>query len=204
MTPCPSPVLQLPVAPPTLSSSSCFPLPLPAVSLGLPPSPHLSHCPLFSVSQTLGSPAGIPRSEGCCLSPTRKGAGRDSEAVACLARRKCLCCGLVTPAPRTCRAAAAPGLARVNTAAGSPGYLYRGPGAGPVPTTAPALPCPPQPALSQRGTSRQGDAPQTQPPLSTEATRHVARDASGFTGDTVPPRPPGTPAQNTDLHHSCS
>lgn len=40
---------------------------------------------------------------------------------------------------------------------------------GPVPTTAPALPCPPRPAPSQRGTSRQGDAPQAQPALSMEA-----------------------------------
>lgn len=49
-----------------------------------------------------------------------------------------------------------PGWGRVNTAAGSLGYLYQRPGTGPVPTAAPALPCPPQPAPSQRGTSRQG------------------------------------------------
>jgi hypothetical protein len=41
------------------------------------------------------------------LAPTREGAAK---LRACLARRKCLCCGLVTPAPRTCWAAAAPRL----------------------------------------------------------------------------------------------
>lgn len=54
-----------------------------------------------------------------------------------------------------------PGWGRVNTASGSLRYLYRGPGTGPVPTTARALPCPPRPAPSQRGTSRQGDAADT-------------------------------------------
>lgn len=82
-----------------------------------------------------------------------------------------------------------PGWDRVNTAAGSPGYLYQGLGAGPVPTAAPALPCPPQPAPSQRGTSRRGDIPQMQPPLSPEATGLVAQDASNFTEDAQSPLP---------------
>lgn len=125
------------------------------------------------------------------LHPEREWKG--SEVAACLARRKCLCCGLVIPPlhwpPGPAGLPPPPGWDRVNTAAGSPGYLYQGLGAGPVPTAAPALPCPPQPAPSQRGTSRRGDIPQMQPPFSPEATGLVAQDASNFTEDAQLPLP---------------
>lgn len=92
-------------------------------------------------------------------------------------------------APRTCWAATTPGLGQSKHCRRQPGYLYQGLGAGPVPTAAPALPCPPQPAPSQRGTSRRGDIPQRQPPLSPEATGLVAQDASNFAEDAQFPLP---------------
>ena len=106
MTPFPRPFCRgLPSLSLLLSSPSCFPVPLPAVSLGPAPSPHLRLCPLFSGSQTLGRPEGMSRLEvhwwplgaqNQRSPPPRKGMGRGSEVAACLARRKCLCCGLVT------------------------------------------------------------------------------------------------------------
>uniref|UniRef100_A0A671FA06 Secreted protein n=1 Tax=Rhinolophus ferrumequinum TaxID=59479 RepID=A0A671FA06_RHIFE len=92
--------------------SLIFSYPSPCCLLARPPRP-ISVSPLFSGSQTLGSPEGPSRSDVRWWPreprmrdrpyPPREGAGKGSEVAACLARRKCLCCGLVTPAPRTCR-----------------------------------------------------------------------------------------------------
>ena len=105
-----------------------------------------------------------PRMKGHRCTLIQKGGGK---AVACLARRKCLRCGLVTPAPRTCRAATtpAPGLGPSKHSRRQPGYLYRGPGVGPVPTTAPALPArhsQPEPAWHQPARGHTADAASTQ------------------------------------------
>lgn len=121
--------------------------------LACPPRPPSPLSPTLWKAQ-LGYPGrsltGSPwksRMRGHCLSPTQKGRRRgQQDCGACLARRKCLCCGLVTPAPRTCWAAAAPGPGlrpskHSKHSRRQPGIFIPRLGVGPVPTTAPALPC---------------------------------------------------------------
>ena len=93
------------------------------------------------------------------LAPTQKGGGKGQRGCGLSGQKEVTVLWPGHPRPQgPAGLLPPPGWGRVNTAAGSSRYLYRDPGVGPVPTTAPALPCPPQPAPSQRGTGRQGDA----------------------------------------------
>lgn len=173
---------------------SCFPIPLPAASWPAPIASSQSLSLLWLPNP--GNPEQTSRlevhwwhlgaqNEGS--PPPRKGVGR-AVRLQLVWPEGSVCAVAWSPPPLHWPPGPAglpppPGWDRVNTAAGSPGYLYQGLGTGPVPTAAPALPCPPQPAPSQRGTSRRGDIPQMQPPLSPEATGLVAQDASNFTED---------------------
>lgn len=149
-----------------LPSPGCLSWPAPLTpSRSLRPWETQQGCP----GQTFPGGPWKPSLRGCCLAPTqrdRRGTGRLwpvwPEGSVCAVAWS-------SPPPGPAGLLPPPDWGRVNTAEGSLGYLYRGPGVGPVPTTAPALPCLPQPALSQRGTSQHGDMPQAQPPLSTEA-----------------------------------
>lgn len=166
-------------------------MPLLAVSWPAP-SPHLGLSPLLWLPDP-GKPRGAvqvrcllvapgTQNKGSPL-PTQRGGGKGQQGCGLSGQKEVSVLWPGHPRPQDLPAAATPGWGRVNTAAGRPGYLYRGPGAGPVPTAAPALPCPPQPAPSQRGTSQRGNTSQMQLPLSTEATGRIAQDASGFTVD---------------------
>lgn len=100
-----------------------------------------------------------PRMRGHHLAPTQKGGGKGQRGCGLSGQKEVTLLWPVHPRPQgPAGLLPPPDWGRVNTAASSSRYLYRGPGVGPVPTTAPALPCPPQPAPSQRGTSQQGDA----------------------------------------------
>ena len=93
------------------------------------------------------------------LAPTQKGGGKGQRGCGLSGQKEVTLLWPGHPRPQgPAGLLPPPDWGRVNTAASSSRYLYRGPGVGPVPTTAPALPCPPQPAPSQRGTSQQGDA----------------------------------------------
>lgn len=106
--------------------------------------------PLFSVPQTLGSPVrtsrgslGAPGAQDEGLPPhPHPERGREGAVRLWPVWPEGSVCAVAwsPPAPGTCRAAAAPGLEQSKHSRRQLGYLYRGPGAGPVPTTAPALP----------------------------------------------------------------
>lgn len=133
--------------------------------------------------------------------PIQKGGGKGQCGRSLSGQKEVYLLGLVTPAPRTCRAAAAtallpppappPGLGPSKHSRPAAGIFIPRSGRGSSAHHSPCPARPPRPAPGQRGTSRRGDTPQMQPPLSTEASGRVARDAGGFPGDTPCPSCPG-------------